>query len=403
MAEEVSAGVAESDYLFIQPWLDRNEDWAGLQVSYAGRPEKLGEELRRLLALASTQAIDRRLPWFMPLLDPSAIAPATADANSVCVFQPGAATGQPEDWEAMERELRLAGRKLGVVVSANASLPAGGTWDYVFLSASRARTLPPFHLVGLGTRSTVALTGLHSRNEFMWAHTNQCSLFSTEYLLNRSPTNGNAPDMTRLRLLKLLALIVEDADTREMEEVFRQEPKLAYGLLRLVNSAAMAPRSPIASFSQAIAILGRKQLQRWLQLLVYAAPGEDQHPNPLLLLAAERGRLVELLAARLEGQPSWALPPDMPFMIGTFSLLDVLLNLPMPDILLQLPVPAEVHAALEEHRGPYGQLLTALGAADSRDYAAAACSLASLGIDGETFTSAQMEALLWASSIRNLA
>ena len=90
-------------------------------------------------------------------------------------------------------------------------------------------------------------------------------------------------DTTRLKLLKLLSLVVQDADTREIEEIFRQEPKLSYNLLRLVNSVAVGPKTPITGFNQAITVLGRRQLQRWLQLLIYANQfGQAGQPNPLL-------------------------------------------------------------------------------------------------------------------------
>jgi c-di-GMP-related signal transduction protein len=63
-------------------------------------------------------------------------------------------------------------------------------------------------------------------------------------------------------------------------------------------------------------------------------------------------------------------------------------------------LPASVHAALETHNGQLGQLLKAVSAADSRDLDTASTLLASLGIDCDTFTSAQLTALSWASSIR---
>ncbi|MBK8317119.1 MAG: HDOD domain-containing protein [Betaproteobacteria bacterium] len=47
-------------------------------------------------------------------------------------------------------------------------------------------------------------------------------------------------------------MVADDADTGKLEAIFRQEPKLSYNLLRLVNSAAIAPRNPITSFAQAI-------------------------------------------------------------------------------------------------------------------------------------------------------
>ena len=96
----------------------------------------------------------------------------------------------------------------------------------------------------------------------------------------------NDDGTTRRRLLTMLALLASDADSRELEAQLKQDPALSYHLLKLVNSAAFSVGAQITSFGQAISRIGRRQLQRWLQLLLYARQHPDGPPNLLLPIAA---------------------------------------------------------------------------------------------------------------------
>ena len=87
-------------------------------------------------------------------------------------------------------------------------------------------------------------------------------------------------------------------------------------------------------------------------------------------------------------------------MVGTFSLLDALLNTPIREILLQLPLTDIVRDALAEHSGGLGQLLGAICAAETGDLKRAASKISELGISGETYLDAQLSAYSWAASIR---
>ncbi len=395
--ESVGPPMSASKYLFIHPWFNANEEWAGLRVNGSKHNTLSGDQIVQLFAKPLFEAIDRQLTRFIPIDIEQAVQ--LEDRQAVLLVRPLADAGKLDAFRESQRD---AGRRVGLIVQPGQPLPASGIWDYVVLEVSHARTLPPYALLGLSSRTQVAVTGVFSRNDYHWAATNQCSLISGEYLFSRASPQSK-PDMARVRLLKLLSLVIEDAETREIEEIFRQESKLSYSLLRLVNSAAMAPREPITSFSQAINILGRRQLQRWLQLLVYADPNNGQQPNPLLSQAAARGRLMELLIAKTNNAPASATLPDIAFMTGSFSLLEVLLNLPMPEILAQLPLPELIRGALAEHAGTLGKLLGAVSASDQHDLLRAEALLGELGITPDDFVDAQLEALNWASQILRAA
>jgi EAL and modified HD-GYP domain-containing signal transduction protein len=202
---------------------------------------------------------------------------------------------------------------------------------------------------------------------------------------------GHGQDGTsRRRLLGLLALLATDADSRAIELVLKQDPALSYHLLKLVNSAAFAVTTTITGYAQAIAVLGRRQLQRWLQLLLYARSSADGLPNLLLPLAALRAAQLELLCKCDGGERD---EQDLAFMTGAFSLLDRLLGMPMAEILADLRLPDHVCAALLRREGVLGQRL--LLAEQGPDAAA----LARAGVDAATWWDNQLQAHHWAIQV----
>lgn len=383
-------------YVFIHPMLGPDDGWAAFLAELPSGTRS-PELLSQLAHSPQFEEFNPRLPWFFPA-ESNCSSLQEKGERAVIVFSANAAPDKQEALAPLESLLRKASRKLALAASPAIKLPASGTWDYLLIDASHARSLPPYNLLGIASRTMIGITGLHTPNDREWSQANACSFSTGEYLLARSMTQGKA-DMTKLKLLKLLSLIEGDANTSDLEDIFREESKLSYSLLRLVNSAAMSPRSPITSFGQAINLLGRRQLQRWLQLLVYSDPNNGQHPTPLLPKAAARGRLIELLCSRLPLDPALEHPEDMAFMIGTFSLLDVLLNMPMSDILNQLPLPEPARQALGDHSGPFGELLCAICAGDQRDLGTAAAKLDALGISPEIHLDAQLTATSWAAKI----
>ena len=215
--------------------------------------------------------------------------------------------------------------------------------------------------------------------------------FGGAYLERCCAARGLNEAPTRRRLLGLLALLARDADSRELENVLKQDSLLAFHLLKLVNSAAFAVNTQITSFAQAIALLGRRQLQRWLQLLLYARTDADGPLNPLLPQAALRAARLEVLCKMDGGERD---EQDLAFMTGAFSLLDHLLDMPMAEVLVDLCLPAHVEAALLRREGVLGARLRLMEGGASH-----AATLAAAGVDPATWWSSQLHAYHWAIQV----
>jgi EAL and modified HD-GYP domain-containing signal transduction protein len=236
-------------------------------------------------------------------------------------------------------------------------------------------------------------TGMHSEARIAECAKAGFSWFAGDFALHPSQDISVGDGTSRKRLLALLGLLARDADSRELEVLLKQDPALSYHLLKLVNSAAFALSSPIHSFGQAINVLGRRQLQRWLQLLLYARQQDDGLANPLLPLAAVRAAHMESLSKSLGWDRD---QQDMAFVAGVFSLLDVLLAMPMTEIVAALSLDLDVVMALLDRGGPLGELLKLVEKHD-------AAGLEAAGVDHETYWQAQLQAYHWAIQVsRNI-
>ncbi|MDR0441424.1 MAG: EAL domain-containing protein [Candidatus Accumulibacter sp.] len=224
-------------------------------------------------------------------------------------------------------------------------------------------------------------------------------LFQGYYFARPVIIIGKKLKPSQLSLLRLLELVMRDAETRDIENAFKVEPGLTVNMLRLSNSVSNGLVTRITSLRHAITLLGRKQLQRWLQLLIYTSPGgEGPNDNPLLPLAATRGRLMELLAGR--SQPHNRELADQGFLVGVMSLMPALLGVPLEEILAQLPVTPRVSQALLEQDGMLGALLRLVLSTEQTDPQVIEDALLSTrGISVEVLENCLYQAFYWANNL----
>lgn len=212
------------------------------------------------------------------------------------------------------------------------------------------------------------------------------------WYLTPPPKPVGGQTLSRAMALKLVQLVAADADTREIEEIFRHDPSLSYQLLRIVNSLSMGTNKKISSFSQAIFLLGRQQLRRWLNLMLFAARKEDPRSAMLLARVAIRARTMELLA-KASGLDRSA--QELAFMAGMFSLLGILFGQPLTEVLKPLQVSDVLVAALLRNEGDIGRLLQAVDAAEREDAEALTALLAPMRLSAAEFNSFNIEAHKW--------
>lgn len=228
---------------------------------------------------------------------------------------------------------------------------------------------------------------------------------SGDWYLQPGAQAAAAQAASRARALQLLQLVSADADTHDIEAVLRQDASLSYHLLRVVNSVAMGLQREITSFAQAILLLGRQQLRRWLQLLLFASRADDPRSAMLAAHVTLRARSMELLAETCGLDRS---TQELAFMAGLFSMLGILFGQPLPQVLASLRLPEALGRALLDGEGRLGELLAVVRAAEGMRGAGAdgaprvgelTARLDALDITADGFNRLRLQAALWTVSM----
>jgi len=239
---------------------------------------------------------------------------------------------------------------------------------------------------------------VESQEEFIRCSALGYRLFQGYYFSRPEIVTGKRLSMAHVTLIRLLALLQQDVDLPDIEEVFKQHPTLGVNLLRLANSAASGVRSPLRSIGSAILTLGRRQLQRWLLLLMLAEGSQSGGKQSLLLhVAATRGKFMELVALPEKGSATLA---ESAFIAGIVSVMDALLGLPMEKVVASLGLAPDVSIALLKREGALGELLSLAEALEHDDHGAIVRFVSAHPRSGaDLLNQAQGQALAWANSI----
>jgi len=221
------------------------------------------------------------------------------------------------------------------------------------------------------------------------------NLFQGYYYTHPLSPGAHHLDSSSIRVMELLNLVKNRADFGQIEKTFKLDPALSYRLLRYINSPAIGLRRTIESIGHALILLGHDQIYRWLTLLLFTGGEVAPRSQTLLRNALVRARFTESL-----GQDK--LNPNQReglFIVGIFSLLDALLNLPMAKALEGLNLPQIVVDALLKQSGIYAPYIKLATACEHFDQATIAATAAEIGVDAETVNLAHVNALIWSEGI----
>ncbi len=191
---------------------------------------------------------------------------------------------------------------------------------------------------------------IETREEYETLREMGFDLFQGFFFSRPEMLSGKRLEENQTVVLRLLsALNRPDIGIDEIETLISQDAGLSYKTLRYINSAAIGIPRKIDSIGQAVVYMGLRRIRAWINLMVIA--GLKGRPEDHYLMALVRAHLCDRLLQQADPDN------DSGFLIGLFSILDLLMSRPLTDILHELSLADEVNLALLEGKGIAGQAL----------------------------------------------
>lgn len=379
-------------------------DRGRVSSSIDAQSQKINDKLliRAIVSTGVDKLAKSRQLW-VSVVDAFIVSPMIeslpAAATVVVVRIPGHGGSVDPNLLARARDLRKAGYRLALTNWSET--PAHQAWletvDYLVIDTTAynpAEVGELAHIVGQKTAALqVMARHIESFEEFEFCHRARYQLFQGNFLTKREnwpPQPKMSPD--RIRLCELLNRLRAGDEIADIAMQLRHSPELSYRLLRYINSAAMGLQSRLASIERGLVFLGREKLYRWLTLLLFNADDTKSTDAALLEQALVRGRMMEVLASDNFSRVQC----DEMFVVGIFSLLDVLLKLPLSVALHPLQLPPAVAGALLDDSGKYAPYLRLAIACEEHDEEAMTTAATTLDLAVDRVNAAHFEALAWA-------
>ena len=273
--------------------------------------------------------------------------------------------------------------------------PRDSLSTYADLIKVDIRSTPPEQWAGMVKRYKskqchMLAEKVETREEFQSAHKAGFSYFQGYFFRRPELMQAREIPSNRLNYMRLMqALSRPELDPRELENAIKGEASLCYRLLRYLNSAAFGFRSEIKSIRHALAIMGERDVRRWLRLVATLSAGQNK-PSDLVLSAMVRARFCELLGTKVQHGG-----PDL-FLIGLLSMMDAILEMPMDVVLEGISVDHETKSLLLGNPSPLSPIYGLMLAQEAGDWERVSTASTQLHLPESFVAQSHWAAMQWA-------
>lgn len=199
-------------------------------------------------------------------------------------------------------------------------------------------------------------------------------------------------EASRLHLFGIMEK--EEPDFEQLTATIQADVAISFSLLSYLNSAAFGMRNKITSIKQALLLLGWKQVKHWLRVIILTDITPTDKTSELPYLAVQRGKFFQLAATASNYKKAH---PDALFLMGLFSLLDVMLSMPMDKIVRTLPLDEAVKDALRGEQNEFRRWIEIALCFETASWDRLMTLLKEMGLDPVNTAQAYYESISWAS------
>ena len=193
----------------------------------------------------------------------------------------------------------------------------------------------------------------------------------------------------KVNYLELMNIVNDvDFELTKAADVIGRDTALVVSLLEMVNRTAV--KSEVTSIRHAAALLGQRELKKWINTVITKELCADR-PNEITRVSLLRAKFMECLA------PSFGMAMKAPelFLMGLFSVLDIILRMPMAEALDKVNIAKEIREALLSRKGEFADVYDFMTAYENADWQEVSRRQILKGIDNDAVFKAYITAVRW--------
>ena len=140
----------------------------------------------------------------------------------------------------------------------------------------------------------------------------------------------------------MVAVTREEPNLDEIARIISMDVTLSYRLMKMINSAYFAVKNRVTSVKQALTIWGVSQIKQWIYLLSFGHE-ESGISEELIRISFLRASLCQTLSGSI---PNFPISHSEAYLLGMFSTLGDLMQVPLENALDELPISEELKNGL---------------------------------------------------------